>query len=67
MFIEFPVTGHVTLNFLLFSILKFSALKYFFHLNFDFVVPLAAVWGGYITCTSLAPPSISPGCAKLGI
>ena len=56
MFVEFPVVGHVTLNFLLLiSILKLSALNYSFHLNFDFVVTLA-VWGGYITCTSFAFP-----------
>jgi hypothetical protein len=46
MFIEFPGTGHVTLNFLLLiSILKSSALRYFFHLNFDFVVPLDCCLG----------------------
>jgi len=46
MFIEFPLTGDVTLKcLLLISILKLSSLKYFFHLNFDFVVPLDCCLG----------------------
>jgi len=67
MFIEFPGTGCVTLNFLLLiSVLKLSALKYFFHLNFDFVVLLDCCLGWIHHLHQPLPTSISPRCAKLG-